>query len=793
MVTDIDMTGMDIGTSIWWMFSSYKMAIFIPIVGIFLVTIIPIVLLVQQRNALAKQLTEVYSSLSETYHQLSKYQSLITDSSYRIVVWDGDEEIPEIIGQLPPETNIPQKDSDFLSFEDWLKPHDYTRLSKALEELREDGKTFDLLLESQGNCVIRTEGRVSGSYAFLRVITLDGIYAELAETTLKYNKLISCKSVLKLLLNSLDSPVWQRDQRGKLIWESNSFRKNAEESASQKKIFGKREFLDEEVRKRILSSTKSGEKFCETISCIENGILKSYKIINVTNAFGEAGIAIDVSRETEATDQLTRTYETLHHLTVAIAIFDKNRCLQFYNQSFMQLWEMNINFLSSNPSNDELLELLRSLSKLPEQLNWKSWKENVFSVYVSSQTYKDTWHLPSGQTLRVIAVPLPQGGAIWMFENLTAQVNLQTKYNTLVKVQGETIDHLSEGVAVFGPDGKIKLSNPAFRFLWEIQEEQVLPGTHIRNIAITCSKNYNQPDDWDLFVTVITSFEDERKSFKGTLELLSDLVLEYAVIPLPNAQTMLTFVNVTDSVRAERALTEKNEALRKADEIKNNFVQHVSYELRSPLTNIIGFTDLLKKAQLGSLNARQSEYVEYISNSSSLLLNLVNDILDLATVDAGIMKLNYSEIDIDDLLDEVTKCVANKMHESDITLKVFSQGKLNSIEADRQRLIQIFVKLLSNATDFSPRGSIVTLKSSQDGNDFVFSVTNNGPEIPEDMIDSVFNRFFSDSHHGKRRGAGLGLSIVKSFLSLHGGTASIKSTAEGGTTITCRIPFKKPQ
>src|SRR5690606_2612098 len=119
--------------------------------------------------------------------------------------------------------------------------------------------------------------------------------------------------------------------------------------------------------------------------------------------------------------------------------------------------------------------------------------------------------------------------------------------------------------------------------------------------------------------------------------------------PLPNAQTMFTFVDMTATAGAERALMEKNEALQKADEIKNDFVQHVSYELRSPLTNIIGFTDLLRTPGVGPLSERQSEYIEHISTSSSLLLTIVNDILDLATVDAGIMHLHYAELSLDDL------------------------------------------------------------------------------------------------------------------------------------------------
>ena len=111
-------------------------------------------------------------------------------------------------------------------------------------------------------------------------------------------------------------------------------------------------------------------------------------------------------------------------------------------------------------------------AKLPEQLNWKQWKDKRSSVYQALDTQSDLWHLPNGQTLRVFATARPQGGATWVFENLTEKVDLETRYNTLVQVQGETIDHLSEGVAVFGPDGRIRLSNPAFRALWGITEAE---------------------------------------------------------------------------------------------------------------------------------------------------------------------------------------------------------------------------------------------------------------------------------------------------------------------------------
>jgi PAS domain-containing protein len=366
---------------------------------------------------------------------------------------------------------------------------------------------------------------------------------------------------------------------------------------------GRPEILTTIARERIRSVATPESPFHDKISTVIHGNRTFLDVVDVKVPSGSAGIAIDVSGIETVRAELERTLkshaETLDHLATPVAIFDGDRRLQFYNQAFVSLWKLDIAFLESKPDNAELLDRLRAAKKLPEQLNWKTWKDTALSVYRSLETQSDLWHLPNGQTLRVFATAHPQGGATWVFENLTEQVDLETRYNTLVKVQGETIDHLSEGVAVFGPDGRIRLSNPAFRALWGITEAEAKPSTHIRALGEACAPSYDKPDGWKTFAELITSFDDERRSSQGTLELFSGLVLDYAIIPLPNAQTMLTFVNMTDSVRAERALTEKNEALRKADELKNDFVQHVSYELRSPLTNIIGFTDLLRTPGVG--------------------------------------------------------------------------------------------------------------------------------------------------------------------------------------------------
>ena len=774
------------------LFSSAEMATFSLVLGVLSATLLSTVWFIRQRGNMETEAREIRSALSDAQHRISRYEALIADKNRRIVIWDGASSKPEILGALPAETGAPASNSDFLAFGRWLKSTFAADLEKAIETLRTDARSFDMVIETQREEVLEVQGRVSGGRAFVRFIALNNLRAELAELKIERDRLQTSISIFQDLLDSIEQPVWQRGSDGKLVWVNHAYGEAVEADTPQTAVRENREILTTVSREKIRASATPESPFQGTVSTVVRGNRTFYDVVDVKNPTGSAGMAVDVSSVEAVREELKRTLrahaETLDHLATPVAIFDGERRLQFYNQAFLQLWELDMAFLESAPDNNELFDRLRSAGKLPEQLNWKSWKDNALSVYQALDTKTDLWHLPNGQTLRVIATAHPQGGATWVFENLTEQVDLETRYNTLVRVQGETIDHLSEGVAVFGPDGRIRLSNPAFRALWGVTAEQAKPETHIRAIETACAPSYDKPDGWRRFGQMITSFDDERPSLDGTLELYSGLVLDYAVIPLPNAQTMLTFVDMTDNVRAERALKEKNEALTKADELKNDFVQHVSYELRSPLTNIIGFTDLLKSQVVGPLNERQSEYVDHISTSSALLLTIVNDILDLATVDAGIMYLNYQTTDLDDLLDDVAMQIADRLQEAGVTLEMVGPAHLGSMVADPQRLKQILLKLLSNAANFAPEGSVISLTCQREGQDFTFSVADKGPGIPEEMIKAVFNRFNAGTGGGKRTGAGLGLSIVESFVSLHGGTVSIESAPGKGTIVHCRIP-----
>jgi signal transduction histidine kinase len=284
---------------------------------------------------------------------------------------------------------------------------------------------------------------------------------------------------------------------------------------------------------------------------------------------------------------------------------------------------------------------------------------------------------------------------------------------------------------------------------------------------------------------------DNREPLVAQIERRDGAVIKLTTMPLPDGATLVTFQDMTDTINVERALRERNEALEAADSIKVDFVHHVSYELRSPLTNIIGFANLLSDPTFGPLTQKQAEYLGYITVSTNALLALINNILDLATIDAGAMTLNLGEVDIRASMDAAAEGVQDRLVRNRITLDIRAPANIGNFTADERRLRQILFNLLSNAVGFSPAGETVTLMAERRPEAVVFSVTDRGPGIPPEAKDKVFEWFETDSMGSQHRGPGLGLSLVRSFVELHGGTVAIDSAPGQGTTVTCVFPAQQ--
>ncbi|CAN7186346.1 ATP-binding protein [Mesorhizobium sp. LjRoot246] len=765
-----------------------QLAVFVGVTG---TAFLSAIVLIRERARTSAENVELRSRLADINAALRRSEALINLRDQRVVVWAAENKKPELIGTLPVESGAPDDRAAFLAFGRWLMPRSAAALEHAIAGLRERATPFDLVIESQAGAPLEVHGRKSAAHVLVRFVSLSETQRSQARLKIENQRLATDHDTMIGLLDALNMPAWLRSEDGRLKWVNRAYADAVEAENAEAAVREAKEFLGGQAREAISAQHKTHPVFEQSLSTVIEGDRRMFAVTDFAGSDGSAGLACDTSAIEAVRGEYERTVQshadTLDQLNTAVAIFDTDEKLRFFNQAFQKLWGLDAGFLHSAPDNALLLDRLRSEGKIAEQPEWRRWKEGLLGAYRAVESQEHWWHLPDGKTIRVVANPQPKGGVTWVFENLTEKMDLESRYQTAVRVQGETLDNLAEGVAVFGPDGRLRLSNPAFATLWGLSGEAAKPNVHVSAIRDLCDRQAAD-SPWPGFVAAITGFDDERRDRHGQTELNNGNVLSYAMIPLPNGQVMMTFVDVTDSVHVERALKDKNEALQKSDQLKNEFVQHVSYELRSPLTNIIGFTELLSQPTTGPLTQKQREYVEHVSSSSSVLLTIVNDILDLATVDAGIMQLDISEVRIDRTIAAAAELVADRLEEHSIRLAVDAVAAPKTFHGDEIRVRQILYNLLSNAANYAPEASTITLACRQLAEGVEFSVHDDGPGMPPDLLDSVFRRFEPRANGGRRRGAGLGLSIVKSFVELHGGSVRIETGKDKGTTVICAFP-----
>jgi signal transduction histidine kinase len=225
------------------------------------------------------------------------------------------------------------------------------------------------------------------------------------------------------------------------------------------------------------------------------------------------------------------------------------------------------------------------------------------------------------------------------------------------------------------------------------------------------------------------------------------------------------------------------------DRLKDEFVLTASHELRSPLTSVQGFAELLMLDR-DSLTQKQVETVEIILDNCRHLVRLLNDLLDLARSDAGRLGITPQPTAVAPLVEDVVRTMRAQTDRTQQNLSQAIEPDLPSIYVEADRIRQILVNLLTNAHEYSPEGASIEVMAQRAGAEVEISVTDNGPGIPESQLEHIFERFVRGDAGLTQRvgGTGLGLAISKSLIELHGGTIAAESTPGVGSTFTLRLP-----
>jgi len=482
--------------------------------------------------------------------------------------------------------------------------------------------------------------------------------------------------------------------------------------------------------------------------------------------------------------------EVLGQLGTGIAIYGKDKHLAYFNAAFARLWHLDEDWLAAEPHLSEILERTRANGRLPEPANYPNFlKQHLARFTDLIEPAEEILHLPDGTTvIRALAAPHPFGGLIEIFEDVTDKIAIERMYNEQIAVQRRTLDNLYEGVAVWGSDGRLKLYNSAYAQIWGLDPQTLDDGPHVAEVLEAMRQLLDDGGDWERLKAETIGEITAGNPRSGRHIRVDGTVIDYAYVPLPDGALLATYIDVTDSQRKEEALRERNAALEAADQLKSEFITNVSYQLRTPLTTIIGFGEMLKYGFFGSLNERQQGYIANILDSANQLLELIDNILDLAMIEAGRMVLEREPFELAPMLGGMVHLVGDSARKRNQRVLLETPTDIGWLEADQRRIKQVLFNLLTNAIKYTPPGGTVTLGARRNGHDVELSVTDTGVGIAIEEREQMFGRFVTGSRTSRTAGAGLGLALVKNFIELHGGSVSLESPPEGGTRVICRLP-----
>jgi signal transduction histidine kinase len=600
------------------------------------------------------------------------------------------------------------------------------------------------------------------------------------------------------LIEAAPFPIWYRGPDLRLAMVNRAYVDAVEADTGEGVIEQGVELVDEADGRPALEEAaevrERGEPTVRTLPATVAGERRMMQIVELpVGPSGVAGFAIDVDDQEQARAELGRFQaaqrDLLDLLSAGVAQFGRDRSLIFFNQPFARLFGLAADFLADRPEFDRVIDAMRDARKLPEPRDYPSWKaerREWFTAGLFGQ--EEDWELPDRRHLRVLAQPLPDGGLLVIFEDRTRQIMLESDRERMVQVQNTTFDNLAEGIAVFAANRRLKLWNNRFRTLWNLTAEQLAERPLVEVLASELAPRVKQSRQAMLVRDLVRGAIVSRRPRTGRLSLADGRELELAAIPIPADDVLFTTLDVTDSARVESALRERTAALEEADRIKTAFVSNISYELRTPLTSIAGFAEMMEAGYAGELTGNARDYVGAILSSVGRLSALIDDILDLTQSDTGSLLLAEEEVDVAEMLEGLLDQARALADAKAIRFSSVLQPAAGTIIGDRRRLGQALLNLLRNAVQFTPEGGAVRLSCDGDAAAARIVVADSGPGIAPADRTRIFDRFQRSGDGAAAGGVGLGLPLARQFVEAHGGTIALRSDPGEGAEFTVTLP-----
>lgn len=750
----------------------------------------------QRRSAFVAGQAERLASLIE----VSPYLPVIVRADWRI-------EAGERLGRWLGLTDGVASFDQLCALDAGLDPEGHEALRQAILGAQRGAKPFSLGLRPRGSDrTIIFQGvaaptAVGGTGGVLLWVS-DATDAQqaLARARVERDEAMAAFEALSGLIEAAPFPMWFREPDLRLALVNGAYVR-AVEAASATRVIDEGIELCEPVAgvsatDAAEAARAAGAAQMRTVPVTIEGERRIMRVVDIPLApqggrpIGIAGYAIDI-QELESERGAHRRFvdtqrELLDRLSAAVAQFGPDQALVFANQPFRRLFALSADDVGESPPFARLLDLWREGGRTPEVRDYPEWRQAHVGWFARAEASEEEWLLRDGTHLHVVAQPTPDGGLLLIAEDRTEQVQLAGARDTLLRVRTATFDNLFEAIAVFAPDGRLHLWNQRFRRLWGIDEATLAAHPRVDALMNGLADRLAKPNQISIVQEVIRAATLERTQRAGEVRFADGRFFDFASIPLPDGNALLIMLDVSASRKMEGALRERNEALEAADKVKTAFLSRMSYELRTPLTSIGGFGEMLQAGYAGDLPPAAKNYVDAIMDSVAVLARQIDNVLDLAQGEAGTLAVDRAPVDVHALLGQALADARTFAAAERVELVGEFSERLGRIEGDAPRLSRLVAGLLDNAIRFTAparrSGGRVLLHAEGDAQRIEIVVSDNGPGMP-DAVAAVTKGQQAGTQTG-----GIGLALARQLVAAHGGTMEVISEKGQGTLVRVTLP-----
>jgi signal transduction histidine kinase len=679
-------------------------------------------------------------------------------------------------------------------------------LRSAVEALRAHGDGFQIALihaatqrriQARGLRAVDAGGHMLADVVWMGDVT-EGV-AAVDTLTQETGLLRRERDLLKAAMDGVAEPIWVRDDDLSLIYCNASYVRAVDGRDAADVVARGRELAPRvsvrEARALAAAARASSETRRAPFHMVIDGSRRLMEVteaaVNIDGAArperGEAplfsdgsgrltaGIAYDITRQEELEVRLKREAaahaDVLERLGTAIAVFGPDTRLAFFNTAFARLWNLDRMWLSEGPTYGTVLDALRAERRLPEVADFPAYKEKEVARFNSLiEPIEDVLHLPDGGTLRRVIAPHPMGGLLTTYEDVTDKLALERSYNTLIAVQRETIDNLQEAVAVFGADGRLRLANPAFAGLWDLNLAALNDSPTMGEVIDAFRGFFDDIGIWARHQGVMLAAleaDRERATQQGRVVRRDRSVLEFISVPLPDGGVLFCYNDVSAPERVAQSLRGKAEALAMMEKLRTGFIVHASEELQGPLNAIARLAGRVAARAEPGLRATAADILAAAEDIKALL----DDMNDLATLEAGHQTLHLDTVDLGEIVARVRAMTRETVRRRGVDLIIVCPPHAGWVVGDPVRLKQTIYHLLITALN-GANGGRIALQVDGEGRDSSQVQFTLRYALPDGVEETM---------------GALGLQFARRMTELHGGAIAVDHDGSDAI-IACRLP-----